>query len=236
VSDETVPRETPKVGKPKKPNFYRDKADRLQAENDKLKTELAVKDHFETIDEFKDEHDRATEKHKEDIAEATERGVDPDEIIERGLDSSEVRTQGEKGREWAKNYQLRWVNRTSRDGSRMSFHEGLGYFFVKPSKHPVKPSHGIKREDQWLYGETVLMACPRELYERRRRAAYEKMLHQGGKARESTREEINKLIRDDTGQPHASPGITKSYRDNTWDSLTEEAPITGPSAHTISPA
>jgi hypothetical protein len=232
MSDETP---TP-AKKAKKPNFYKDKSERLQAEVEKLKTELAVKDHFEKVEGFKDEHDRASEKHREDIEEAKERGVDPEEIIERGLDSSEVRTQGEKGREWAKSCQLRWVNRTSRDGVRTAFHEGLGYFFVKPSKHPVKPSHGIKREDTWIFGETVLMACPRELYERRRKAAYQKMLHQGGEAREGTREQINQLIRDETGQPAARPGITKSYRDNTWDELREEAPINGPSAHTISPA
>jgi len=238
VSDEILATEpvAPKKSKAKKPNFYQSKVAKLEAELAEANAKLAVKDHFESIGDVKDEHDRAKEKHREEIDEAKRRGVDADEIIERSLDTSEVRGLGEKGREWIKQYQLRWVNRTSSEGVRTAFHEGLGYFFVRPNKDPVKPSHGIKREDTWIFGETVLMACPMSLYVRRRRAAFEKIIHQGGEMREGAREQINQLIRDETGQPSARPGITKSYRDNTWDELRTEAPINGPSAHTISPS
>lgn len=243
--------------KTKKPNYYQQKVAELQAavaakeaENEALKANLeaatatatpspavtaAVAEHFDKIDGFVDEHDRAKLKHREQIEDAKERGVDPDEIIEAGLDASEVRPTSYKGKMWMKENQMRWVNKTSRGGQRISYHKGRGYDFVRPSKHEVTPLHGVKEENTWVWGECVLMFEPMDYFVRNRKRALEKMIHQGADMREGTREQINELIRNETGQPHARDGITKSYRDNTWDKSEEGAPITGPSASTISP-
>lgn len=244
---ETKPAKGPKA---KKKNYYQQKVEDLQAENAALKANLeaatansapspevtaAVADHFDKIDGFVDEHDRAKLKHREQIEDAKRRGVDAEEVIEYGLDSSEVRAIGWKGKEWMKAHRLRWVNKSSRQGQRISYHKGKGFFFVRPSEHPVRPTHGIKEENTWILGENVLMAEPMDFFLRNRERALSKMLHQGADMREGTREQINALIRNETGQPHARPGITKSYRDNTWDKVEEGAPIEGPSSHVIPP-
>lgn len=236
MSDET----TTKAPKAKKKNFYQQKVETLQAQlaeaNAKLETKSAVADHFDKLDGFVDEHDRAKLKHKEQIAEAKERGIDPEEVIEYSLDSSEVRGIGYKGKKFMDEHRLRWVNKTSRSGTRVSYHKGKGFFVVRPGEHPVRPTHGIKEENAWIFGENILMAEPMDFFLRARDRAYSKMLHQGADMREGTREQINALIRNETGLPHARDGVTKSYRDNTWDKVEEGPEIVGPSAQTISPS
>lgn len=204
------------------------------AEKPQPELAAAVAEHFDKIEGFVDEHDRAKMKHREQIEEAKERGVDPEEVIEYDLDASSIRAVGYEGTKFLKEHHLRWVNKTGRGGQRVSYHKGKGYFFVRPSTHPfIRPAHGIKEEDTWILGENVLMAEPMDFFLRARERAFSKMLHQGADMREGTREQINELIRNETGQPHARPGITKSYRDNTWDKVEEGAPIDGPSASTI---
>lgn len=243
VSSESAAPDAKKAGRPKSSSLLANllsENEQLKAENEQFKAELATKNavehHFEEISGFKDEHDRATEGHREAIKEAKSRGVDIEEVIERQLDSSEVRPVGSKGVQWLKAHRLKWINRKSQDERRISYHEGKGFFMVRPEKHPVKPSHGIKQENTWILGDTILMAEPLDLFESRRRQSISRMLHQSGEMREGTREQINQLIRNEAGQPHARPGITRSYRDNTWDRLEEGADIPGPSAQTISPS
>src|ERR1043166_9130764 len=124
VTTETV---APRRTKAPKKNFYRDKADKLAAENARLKEQLekaidaqdqvppdeqvseAVKDHFKgetVITGFKDEYDRATEKHRDMVEHAKVHGLDPEEIIEYQLDRSEVRPMGYKGKQWFKENRL----------------------------------------------------------------------------------------------------------------------------------
>jgi hypothetical protein len=195
--------------------------------------EEAVAAHFEKLEGFKDEYDRKVEGQREAVHEAALRGVDTDEVIERELDRSMVRSNGPKGKSWLQSYRLKWVNRKGKDGLRVTEHEGKGFFIVKPGEDPVKPVCGLKHEETWIQGDLVLMAETMQNYERRRRRSLYNLAHQSGQMREGTREEINKLIRDESGLPHAAPGITRSRRDNTWDELTTGSPIEGPSGKGI---
>lgn len=251
MADETTTEEKPSKQKKGGPWFAKKIAD-LEAENAALKANLesatanaapspevasAVAEHFDKIEGFVDEHDRAKMKHREMIAEAKERGVDPEEIIEYSLDTSEVRAVGYEGKKFLKEHRLRWVNKIGRGGQRVSYHKGKGFFMVRPSTHPfVRPTHGIKEEDTWILGENILMAEPMDFFIRSRERALSKMLHQGADMREGTREQINALIRNETGLPHARDGITKSYKDNTWDKVEEGPEVIGPSATTITPS
>lgn len=119
-----------------------------------------------------------------------------EEIIARDLDKTMLINPDPTKR-------YKWVNRTAGDGERVQIHEGYGYDVVKPKEGGVKPIVGRDKDGAFIQGGQVLMECPVEVYEQRRKDSDRKGRRASMAYRESAREELNRIARDGRlARPH----------------------------------
>lgn len=173
------------------------------------------------IEFIEDEADKARrgvrEERREVIRKHKGRPTANEELIERELDPTMLRGPYDE----LAGKRFKWVNRVSRDGHRIQYHEGHGYQIVDPDKSSVKPVIGVKKDGAYVQGDLVLMETPLENYERRRHKANRKLDNMTGQYREVARENINKIARDE--------GRVPAHVDVAFDDSTEGETFTAPS-------
>lgn len=172
------------------------------------------------VEFVEDEYDRLVRGQRERKLAAMNGGASAEELLERDLEQSAVIDPDP-------NLHYKWVNRVGKDGVRVLEHQGRGFVLVRPESTASKarPACGIKRTDVnfgrcYILGDLILMAESKDNHLRRHQRSIDRMNFMANESRETAKENINKIARDEIGKSY-------SHKDAAFDFSTQGKEIEG---------